>query len=284
MDPIAYPLLAFTPGLFWLWFFIRRSVYRPGPRRLLVYTFLLGMASTLPAGIINAIFLDDSILSDEAELVSVAVGMLLVVGPGEETCKYLAVLLLAYRSPYFDEPGDGLAYSAAASLGFASLENLMYILAFGPAVMLGRAPLSTAAHVIFGSFWGYALGMQVRAGRRRSWQTAIGITAGAIVHGLFNVAVFLFLPAAILLVTLGIVWTLGRFAWARRASQFRYRRNYPRIRCAECDRPIRIVSRFCPFCGTRVRGSTGPVLCGFCAHPNRADARFCSNCGDALLR
>lgn len=53
--------------------------------------------------------------------------------------------------PCFDEPGDGLVYSTAASLGFASLENLFYIVQFGPAVMILRAPLSTAGHVVFGA-------------------------------------------------------------------------------------------------------------------------------------
>ncbi len=287
MEPLTFPLLAFTPGIFWLWFFTRRAVYRPGPRRLLVYTFLLGMASTIPAGIINAIFLDDSILDDTANLASVATGMLFVVGPAEETCKYLAVRFLAYRSPYFDEPGDALVYSTAASLGFASLENLYYILAFGPAVMIGRAPLSTAAHVVFGSFWGYALGEQVRTGNRHSWQTPAGLTAAAIVHGLSNVSLFLFWPAKIVLVVLGISWTLGRFAWARRTSPFRYRRNYPTVECHSCHQSIIIISRYCRFCGVAIPShtiQTGILTCSYCGQLNRRDASYCIHCGDRLLR
>ena len=287
MEPLIFPLLAFTPGIFWLWFFIRSGVYRPGPRRLLAFTFLFGMASTLPSAVINSIFLDDSVLSESANLASVATGMLFVVGPAEETCKFLAVRWLAYRSPYFDEPGDGLVYSTAASLGFASLENLLYILTFGPAVMLGRAPLSTVAHVVFGSFWGYALGRQVQAGRRRSWQTLAGIAAGALVHGVFNVVIFSFWPLAIVLVVLGIVWTAGRFTWARQVSPFRYRRNYPRVNCPACQRRISIISRYCRFCGAAVapaRSEIAALYCSYCGNHNRIDAAFCASCGDQLLR
>ncbi len=286
MEPLLFPLLAFTPGIFWLWFFIRRGAYRPGPRRLLVFTFLLGMASTLPAGIINTVFLDDAVLSEAANLASVVSGMLFVVGPAEEVCKFLAVRLLAYRSAYFDEPGDGLVYGTAASLGFASLENLFYILTFGPVVMVGRAPLSTVAHVVFGSFWGYDLGHQVQAGRRRRWPL-VGIAAGAVVHGVFNVAVFAFWPAAVALVALGVAWTLGRFTWARRVSPFRYRRNYPRIDCPACQRRISIVSRYCRFCGMATASagrSTSALYCSYCGHGNRTDAGYCSHCGDQLLR
>ena len=287
MELLLFPLLAFAPGVFWLWFFIRRGVFRPGPRRLLAFTFLMGMAVTLPAGIINSTFLDDSVFSETANLASVATGMLFVVGPAEETCKFLAVRLMAYRSPYFDEPGDGLVYSTAAGLGFASLENLLYILMFGPVVMVGRAPLSTVAHVVFGSFWGYALGRQVQAGRRRSWQTLAGILAGALVHGVFNVVVFTFWPAAVILVTLGITWTAGRFTWARRVSPFRHRRNYPRMECPACRRRISIVSRYCRFCGTAIasaRSEIAALYCSYCGNRNRLDAAFCASCGDQLLR
>ncbi len=287
MEPLLFPLIAFTPGIFWLWFFIRRGVFRPGPRRLLLFTFLLGMALTLPAGVLNSVFVDDSILSESANVSSVATRMMLVVGPVEEFCKFLAVRLLAYRSPYFDEPGDGLVYSTAASLGFASLENLFYVLSFGPLVMVGRAPLSTVAHVVFGSFWGYSLGRQVQTGQRRRWQTGAGIAAGAVVHGIFNVTVFAFWPAAVLLVALGIAWTVGRFTWARRASPFRYRRNYPRIDCPACEQRISVVSRYCRFCGAATASApsvTAALYCSFCESRNRTDATFCANCGDQLLR
>ncbi len=286
MELALIPLLAFAPGMFWLWFFVRKDVYRPEPRRMLAITFLLGMVSTIPAAIINALFLDDAVLLDTASLASLASGMLFVVGPTEETCKFLAVWAYAYRSRYFDEPSDGLVYSVAASLGFASLENVLYILTFSPAVMLLRAPLSTAAHVVFGSFWGYALGQQVQESEVRRWKTPVGIAAGAVVHGLFNVAVFTFWPAAALLVILGVAWTLGRFAWGQRVSPFRYRRNYPTIDCGDCGQRIRIISRYCRFCGSAVmlsRRST-PIYCGYCRHCNRPDADYCSQCGDRLLR
>ena len=279
------PLLTLAPGLFWLWFFIRKDVYRPEPRRALAVTFLLGMAATIPAGIIEIVFLNDDILDETASLTSVASGMLFVVGPAEETCKFLAVRLRAYRSLYFDEPTDGLVYSTAASLGFASLENALYILTYGPAVMILRAPLSTVAHVVFGSFWGYALGRKVQPGGRGRWETPAGIAAGAVAHGLFNVAVFTFWPAAAASVALGIVWTLGRFSWAQRVSPFRYRRNYPKIACRFCRQHISVVSRYCRYCGAAVPAQhSEAVYCSYCKHRNRPDAGYCTRCGDRLLR
>ena len=284
MEAPALLLLAFTPGLFWLWFFSKRHAYRPGPKKLIAITFLLGMASTIPAGIMNTIFLDESLLDDRsANLASVAVGMLFVVGPVEETCKFLAVRLYAFRSRYFDQPSDGLLYAAAASLGFASLENLLYILQFGPEVMILRAPLSTLAHVIFGSFWGYALGKRTEQGTSLAGPAVIGsIVVAAAVHGLFNVSVFIFPMASLAIVGLGLWWVLSRFKWARMVSPFRYRRNYPRSTCPRCGSLISVAGRFCIYCGMRVSRQLGGLQCSNCGSMNRADAGFCIKCGDRL--
>ncbi len=290
MTLLGYAILAFAPGIFWLWFFVRGRAYRPKPRRLLALTFFYGMLSTVPAGILNTLFIGGDVLDGTADLATVAAAMLFVVGPVEEMSKFMAVRLGPFRSLYFDEPRDGLVYAAAASLGFASLENLLYILSFGPAVMVGRAPISTLAHVIFGSFWGYGLGIQAQEGRRAKqlWLWA-GLAVAAAVHGLFNILVFNASPMglllALLLVGLGLWWTLNRFRWAQRVSPFRFRRNYPQVDCPRCGKRIFITSRFCQFCRWPVSASRPSVLyCSNCGNPVRPDAAYCTRCGDRLLR
>ena len=148
----------FHARAFWLWFFLRQDKIRPEPHRLIAITFLLGCISTIPAAIGNFVFGADSLLEGSPALLSVVTAMTFVVGPVEELCKFGAVRLGPYRSLYFDEAVDGLVYAFAASLGFASLENLFYVFQYGPEVMLLRAPLSTVGHLVFGSIWGNALG------------------------------------------------------------------------------------------------------------------------------
>ena len=283
---MAFPVffvLAFAPGAFWLWFFARRNVYRPEPKRLLALTFLLGMISTIPAGIINTLSLGDDLPRTGAiGLATVATGMFLVVGPVEEISKFLAVRLVAFRSLYFEEPMDGLVYGAAASLGFASLENLFYIFQFGPEVMIGRAPISTLAHVIFGSFWGYALGIQAQQRKGNALWVAASLTVAAAVHGLFNVTVFVQPLASLIIVGLGLWWVLSRFDWAKRVSPFRYRRNYPRTVCPNCYQRIIVISRYCSYCGSPTGRPSGQIYCSYCGNANRIDAGFCTGCGDRL--
>lgn len=283
MSFIAFILISFTPGLFWLWFYIRKDVYRPAPKRLIVLTFFLGCLSTIPAGIIEFFALSDFDRQEISSLSSVAMSMLLVVGPVEELSKFGAVRLFAYRSLYFEEPIDGLVYGAAASLGFASLENLLYVYSYGPSVMIVRAPVSTLAHLIFGSAWGYALGLHMQSGRTRSKMIVLGIGAAAVLHGMFNLMLFAFPLASLAIVILGSIWAYKRFNWGQLISPFRYRRNLPRVECAECKSLIRSNSRFCPFCGSRHLIRKGSIFCGNCESPNRSDAIFCTNCGDQFV-
>ena len=283
MEILIFPALAFAPGIFWAWFFVRRDIYRPEPKRLVALTFFLGMVATIPAGIVNEIFVDDSILSGNANLTSVAMSMLFVVGPIEELSKFMAVRLVAYKSLYFDEPGDGLVYSSAASLGFASLENLSYVFAFGPAVMLGRAPLSTLAHVIFGTFWGRALGLRAQKSSRGLTPIVLSIGLAAAVHGLFNVAVFTFPLLGVAIVIAGGIWTVRQFNWAQRVSPFRYSRNYPKVVCSTCTQHISSASQFCRYCGAGIGNLHTSLFCSHCGTENKVDALFCVKCGDQLL-
>ena len=277
-------LASFAPGLFWLWFFIRHDKIRPEPRRLIALTFLLGCISTIPAGLGNYFFGADALLEGSPQLLSIVTAMTFIVGPVEEFCKFGAVRIGPYRSLYFDEPVDGLVYAAAASLGFASLENLVYVLQYGPEVMIGRAPLSTVGHLVFGSIWGYALGQHfISGGRRRSFLLgSLALAAGA--HALFNVLVFSFPLGAVALTLVGGIWSFRAIRHGQKYSPFRFRRNYPRVLCENCGQLIITFNRYCTKCGARRPEGGNQKFCSNCGNANRVEAAFCTGCGDQFIK
>ncbi len=177
---------------------------------------------------------------------------------------------------------DGLVYGAAASLGFASLENLLYVLEYGPEVMVLRAPFSTLAHMVFGSIWGCGLGL-LSSGRSPKvvWVSLFG---AAVLHGLFNILLFSAVPLlGLLLIAAGGIWTFKLFEWGQRISPFRYQRNIPLFNCEGCGMLLRFHTERCPGCGYYQTGAHTSIVCGNCKHANRLDASFCTNCGDRLL-
>ena len=117
-----------------------------------------------------------------------AIGCFLVIGPCEELAKFLAVRLFVYRNKEFNEPLDGIIYAAAAALGFASLENVLYVIDWHTGHVqwgaLGiRSLLALPGHVIFATTWGYALGRQKFDPRYRVWPM---VMLAALLHGLYD--------------------------------------------------------------------------------------------------
>lgn len=277
-------IVSFAPGAFWLWFFLRQDKIRPEPHRLIALTFLLGCISTIPAGIGNYVFGADRLLVGTPALASVVTAMMFVVGPVEELCKFGAVRLGPYRSLYFDEPVDGLVYSFAASLGFASLENLFYVLQYGPEVMLLRAPLSTVGHLVFGSIWGYALGQHYISDGRRRLLLFSSLASAAGAHALFNVLVFSFPIGAVALTLIGGIWSFRAIRRGQKNSPFRFRRNYPRVRCQNCSDFMSLFNRFCTKCGAPRPEGRATIFCSNCESSNIAGAAFCTSCGDQFMK
>ena len=170
MQFLLIPVLGLAPGLLWLWLIYRGNKYRPDPKGLVIRTFLLGMVAIIPVVFVETALLLPYVFThidqfknfsmtdfNNLTIGQIAYVSFVVAGVTEELFKFLAVRMTIYRSPYFDEPIDGLVYSSAAALGFASLENIGYLLSYGWQTALIRAPITTLAHVVFSAMWGYPL-------------------------------------------------------------------------------------------------------------------------------
>lgn len=73
----------------------------------------------------------------------------------EEGCKWLSTRFVGYNSKYFDEPYDIIVYSSFVALGFAFLENIMYVFNYGVGAAILRATISVPGHLSFGIMMGY---------------------------------------------------------------------------------------------------------------------------------
>jgi RsiW-degrading membrane proteinase PrsW (M82 family) len=167
----------FTPALFWLLFLARRDLNRE-PASLLLRTFAWGGVMLLPGVALES-------FTAALPLAVLTVGLI------EEVAKFVAArTAVSHRG--FDHPSDGIVYAAAAALGFATLENILYALSSGGAVLLVRLPVTTVAHLLFSIPWGHAMGA-ARFGSAR-WLPAAGLVAGALMHSLFNALLYRGLP------------------------------------------------------------------------------------------
>lgn len=89
--------------------------------------------------------------------------------------KWFVLYHLIFRHEAFDEPYDGIVYAVAVSLGYATLENIIYAFlnAASFSALMIRALLPVSAHALFGVMMGYYLG------RRSSFLTKLESICGS---------------------------------------------------------------------------------------------------------
>lgn len=163
----------------------------------LVVTFLLGFLLAGFAAVVN------STMRGAFEVLGalgLALFFYLVVAPIEETVKWLAIRMYGYRREEFRAVLDGAVYGAVAGLGFATIENTIYITQqYLQAVGSTAAPLArtveTAAirtfagpgHVIYSAFAGYYLGLAKFNPDDRGPIVIKGLLIAVVLHGTYNV-------------------------------------------------------------------------------------------------
>jgi RsiW-degrading membrane proteinase PrsW (M82 family) len=197
-DPVLSVLvvLSVVPALLLATYVYRADVTTGEPLELLVPTFVLGVLFANFAAVGNAVGGALVGVSGVAEAVGLGgvVFFYLVVGPVEEAVKLLAVRLYAYRSSRFDAVVDGAVYGAVAGLGFATIENALYITGVAgptasPTVIAAARALAGPGHVVYSGIAGYYLGL-AKFNREYAGPLVIkGLVIAAFVHGTYNVTV-----------------------------------------------------------------------------------------------
>ena len=78
----------------------------------------------------------------------------------EELLKWSVLYSIIFNHTEFDEPYDGIVYAASVSLGFATLENILYAVYFPSSftTLMLRALLPVSGHALFGIMMGYYIG------------------------------------------------------------------------------------------------------------------------------
>lgn len=218
MNLITLVTLALAPGIFWLWYFYQKDKLAPEPRHLVLRTFFLGMLVSIPVVLVETPFVHSKLF------------LIVVIAPiVEEYAKYSVVRRTVYTHSEFNEPIDGIIYAAAAALGFASVENTLYLIsAYSSSltsresvdtfsavsqVFVIRALLSVPGHGLFSSMWGDALGWAKHTEAHRG-KTLIrrGLLCSFVLHSLFN-GLLVTVPLAafgVLILVAGLWWVVHR--------------------------------------------------------------------------
>lgn len=178
----------FIPTLLWLWFWLRetRAKGRGAPSGLIIFTFIFGMIAVIL--VIPFQKLAQSIFFDQKNLI-IAWAVI------EEVAKYLAVATLALHSKHIEKPIDYVLYFIVAGLGFAAMENILFLikpfasdqvtvgLLTGQLRFLG----STVLHAIASGIIGISLGLVMSKTKSIKFLNLLfGLSTAVALHSVFN--------------------------------------------------------------------------------------------------
>jgi protease PrsW len=214
---LVYFLVCLLPAALWLWWIRSRDLYEPEPVSLILQTFFGGVLMAFPAILIERL-LQSWLISRPAGLgytpatgsfIEAVLYCFVIIAPVEEFLKYRTVRSGAYRSAEFNEPMDGVVYMSSAAIGFATLENALYMQGFGPVVLAIRMLLSTFLHVACSSIIGYYLGLgRFRPPAERRRMILRGFALAILIHGAYDFLA-LYQPIASLLALLLMLTGIG---------------------------------------------------------------------------
>lgn len=222
-------VVGLLPILFWLWFWLRNDKH-PEPRRLLSLIFVAG-AIVVPLIVPLQNILHDIIPQEHFNVMGLAAI--------EEVVKFIIVVIIVLPTKYINEPVDFGVYLVTAALGFAALENVMFLLnpdnTYSLASTIATANIrfigATVLHGVAAAIIGISMGVVYYKGKlARIGMTFLGVVAAVTLHSLFNYFI-LQADQSSLITALVLLWIVGIIVVSmfRKLGQMRpphYRTNH----------------------------------------------------------
>ncbi|WP_426453529.1 glutamic-type intramembrane protease PrsW [Paenibacillus sp. S-38] len=174
---------AIAPGAALLCYFYLKDRYQPEPVSLVLRMFFFGVLLVFPIMVLQRALVLGLGLGEGSFLFSFLASSL-----PEEFFKWFLVYFVIYKHTSFDEPYDGIVYSVAVSLGFATLENVFYAFLHGTdfSFLLWRAFLPVSGHAMFGVIMGYHFGKAKFSGTGSSKHLLYALLLPFFWHGTFD--------------------------------------------------------------------------------------------------
>jgi RsiW-degrading membrane proteinase PrsW (M82 family) len=179
-------LSGIIPSLLWLWFWLNEDKKNPEPKGILTLVFIMGMIAVIFVLPIQK-FIQAQIPDDNLRIVLWAMT--------EEIMKYLAVVVILYKTKYTDEPIDWPIYFITGALGFAAVENTLFLIkpiAMGQntvGLLTGELRFlgSTLLHTVSSGILGISLGVSLHnRAFKKIWHIFVGLILAVALHSVFN--------------------------------------------------------------------------------------------------
>ena len=194
MDFIALLSLPLPPGIAIIVFIYLKDKHEPEPFRLLAISFFYGVLSTIVTLLISLPTQYWMVLR-ENDVVHQFVNAFFKVAFVEEFSKFLFIRFILFPNKHFNEPFDGIVYAVMVGMGFATLENILYVFQYGYTTGILRMFTAVPAHATFAILMGYFLGKAKFSLDKKHYYSLVGLFVATLFHGAYDYFWFIsFIP------------------------------------------------------------------------------------------
>lgn len=187
-------LLAVFPSIYLIRYVYRMDGVEKEPVGLLAKVFFAGVLSAVPAVAAELMLqrLFAGIFTNTEGVAYLLAENFIGVALVEEFCKREAVRRRVWNNPEFNCTFDGIVYCVCGSLGFATIENILYIFSGGGyQVAVMRALTSIPLHAFCGVYMGYYFGMARKAAQneyeaRSATLLTLSLAVPTLIHGAYD--------------------------------------------------------------------------------------------------
>lgn len=183
--------LAILPVAFIGWI-ISNKAHNSEPGWMLALLFILGCISCIPA-VIGELFFQYIFGDEPTGFISILIYVFFGIAFIEEVVKWFNCYFVGFNNKAFDKAYDMIIYAVFASLGFAFIEDILYIFTSSGALATGimRAVISVPAHACFAIIMGYFLGYvryyaNIKDRSREVLYTLLSILLPSLIHAIFD--------------------------------------------------------------------------------------------------
>lgn len=177
--------LALAPGVAVVLYIYLKDKHEREPVVLLLISFFYGGLSTVLTLIISQP-LNYLLILRRGDVVDEFYDAMFKVALIEELSKFIFVRFILYRNKNFNEPFDGIVYSVMVGMGFATLENVLYVFQYGITTGILRMFTAVPAHAVFAILMGYFIGRAKFTHRREVILSVVGLLAATVFHGWYD--------------------------------------------------------------------------------------------------
>lgn len=219
-------LLAIAPAMIVILYIYFKDKFEKEPVRFLFKNFLMGaIVSVIITVILSFVANEFFPLTDVTSIFQQFIKAFFVVGFVEEFSKFIIVKYYAQKNNEFNEPFDGIVYAVVVSMGFAALENVLYVFEHGVGTGIVRAFTAVPAHATFGILMGYFMGL-AKFSKNKMMLNLTGLIVATFFHGAYDFFLFInFVPGtifgAILSLIIGIILSTRAIKIHQKNSNFR---------------------------------------------------------------